>query len=132
MLWIKRIKAKLKGVDDFYVDLRFDQIAAYQQMFENVLAAIDIDTETAWSRAEEYEKVKFEKDAETINLFCEQAERLGFNPGYLIIMIHQYIFADPWQREWDEKRWARRVVRREEIDYFPSGWAMHALLERMG
>jgi hypothetical protein len=131
MLWLKQVKAKLKGVDDFYVDLKFDEIAAYQQMFNSVLGSIDIDTETAWSRGEKYDKVRFEKDEQTINLLCEQAEQRGFNPAYLIIMVHQYIFADPWQRGWDEKQWAKRVVRRKEVDYFPSGWAMHALLERM-
>ncbi len=37
MLWLKQVKAKLKGVDDFYVDLKFDEIAAYQQMFNSLL-----------------------------------------------------------------------------------------------
>ena len=118
MLWLKRIKAKFKGVDDFYVDLRFADLAAYQRMFDSVLGSIDIDTETAWSRSEEYDKVQLEKDEQTINILCQQAERRGFNPAYLIVMVHQYIFADPLQREWDEKQWAKRVVRRKEIDYF--------------
>ena len=131
MLWLKRVKAKLKGADEFYADLRTGEIPAYQELFERTLRSIDIETETAWSRGEKYNKARFEKDEETINLICEQAEQRGLNPGYLIIMVHQYVLADPWQRERDEKQWANRVVRRKEIDYFPSGWATHTLLERM-
>jgi hypothetical protein len=73
MLWLKRIKAKFKGVDDFYVDLRFADLAAYQRMFDSVLGSIDIDTETACSRSEEYDKVQLEKDEQTINILCEQS-----------------------------------------------------------
>ncbi len=37
MLWLKRVQAKLKGVDDFYVDLRYSKIPGYQQMFDRPL-----------------------------------------------------------------------------------------------
>ena len=131
MLGLWRSKAKSEDVDEFYVDLRLSDIPAYQKMFERALRAIDIDVETAWSRGEEYDKAKLEKDGETINLLCEEVEQRGLKPDYLIIMIHQYIFADPWQREWHKEEWAKRVVHRKEIDYFPSGWDMYRLLERV-
>lgn len=71
MLWVKRVKAKLKGVDDFYVDLRFSEIGAYQQIFDHAIRSIDIETETAWSRSEEYDREKFDRDENTIHLLVE-------------------------------------------------------------
>lgn len=131
MLWWQRVKAKLRGVDDFYAELSIKTVPAYQRLFEQALRAIDVENQTAWSKSESYDKLRLEKDGEILDNLSEQALHQGLVPAFLMVMIHQYIFADPWQREWDRDHWAWRVMKRKEIDHFPSGWAVFNLLKNV-
>jgi hypothetical protein len=106
MLWWQRMKAKLKGIDDFYAGLSEKMIPAYQRLFEQALRTIDIENETAWARRESCDKSLLEKDGESLDQLLEEALQQGLVPDFIAVMIHQYIFADPWQREWDQERWA--------------------------
>jgi hypothetical protein len=53
------------------------------------------------------------------------------DPAVVWIMANQYFLADPWRRETDRTTWVRRVLHREDIDYFPTGSAVFMILRKM-
>jgi hypothetical protein len=43
-------------------------------------------------------------------------------------MVEQYILAGAVEREKDKDQWAKRVVNRKELDYFPAANEVYQLL----
>lgn len=130
MSFFSKVRAKIMGIDPAYSDVPRKQLYLYQRYFEQVLAAVDLDTQTNWAINQPYDKEQFQKDEERMEtIIAGEASSHGLFPGVLQVMVHQYFLADVWQRELDRDRWAYRVTRRREIDYFPSAAAVMSLLE---
>lgn len=97
-----------------------------------VVDSVDVDTQTRWSKNQEYDRRRFSKDEEVMeNLILGEATKAGLSPAILQVIVNQYFFADPYQREMDIDVWVKRVISRKSVDYFPSGWAVRKVLERV-
>jgi len=121
---------KAKGIDPFFEEIRAEQIGLYQHYFSKVIRSIDVDTETNWSMSKPFDKEQFKKD-ETIMeaIIVGEAATEGLSPAILQVIVHQYFFADVYQREMDKNQWVKRVMQRKEPDYFPGGWQVRNLLD---
>jgi hypothetical protein len=127
-----RVKDKVKRIDPFYEEIKTEQIGLYQHYFIKLISSIDIDTQTKWSQSEQYDKEQMAKDEEIMeNIIVNEAIRDGLSPALLQVILSQYFFADPYQREIDKENWIKRVTHRKDVDYFPDGWSMRTLLEKV-
>jgi hypothetical protein len=127
----KRMLSKLKGIDPFYEDMKVEQIALYQHYFAKIIQAVDVSNSTSWSRSEPYDRSRLAADDEVMEkIIVGEAAREGLSPSYLQIIVNQYFLADERFRELDKDTWAKRVLYRKEVDYFPDGWATRRLLEK--
>jgi hypothetical protein len=132
MSFFSRIKTKIKGIDPFYEEVRTEQIGLYQHYFSKLINSIDIDTQTMWSQSKDYDKQQMAKDEEVIEkIVTVEAVHEGLYPAILQVMVNQYFFADVYQRELDKEKWVKRVLHRKDVDYFPSGWQVRTLLEKI-
>jgi hypothetical protein len=126
---LKRLMNKAKGIDPFFEEVKAEQIGLYQHYFIKVLQSIDVDVETSWSMGKPYDKERFQKDEYIMEkIIVGEAAAEGLIPSILQVIVHQYFFADVYQREIDRKRWVQRVIHRKQADYFPGGWQVASLL----
>ena len=118
---MRKFIARIRGIDPFYSDIRKNQVDLYQKYFERLLNVVDIDNSTKRSRGEDYDKAISEKDEMTIESIIveEGQEKDNLLPVYLQVILEQYFYADVWERERDKHHWVNRVLRRENVDYFP-------------
>ena len=132
MSFLRTIQAWLRGIDPAYDDVPVTKLPRYQHYIDKILMAIDVHTQTAWSMSRPFDKERFRKDEETMGkIVLEEAAQEGLSPGVLQVMLHQYFFADVYQREIDRDRWAHRVLHRKKMDYFPDAASMAELLSRV-
>ena len=125
-----RIKKSAKGIDPFYEELDIEKIALYQHYFNKVINTIDVDNHTRQARRKEYDKQQMEMDEEIMEkIIAVKASTAGLFPVILQVLTTQYFFADTYEREKDKDAWVKRVMNRKAVDYFPSGWATHEMLE---
>jgi len=126
----KSLISKVRGIDPFFEEVKKDQIGLYQHYFSKVIRSIDVDTETNWSMSKPIDNEQFRKD-ETImeEIIVVEAATEGLSPAILQVIVHQYFFADVYQREMDQEQWVKRVMWRKNPDYFPSGWQVRNLLD---
>lgn len=126
---LRSIRVKLLGIDPAYDCIRLNELPLYQHYFERSLNAIDLRTQTAWSMGRPYDKDQFRRDEQAMEqIIVGEAMPRGLKPAALQVMLNQYFFADVLHRENDRGRWARRVLYRRKLDYFPSASAMLDLL----
>lgn len=129
---LSNVKSKITGVDPFYEEVRREEIGLYQHYFEKVINSIDIDTQTMWSKSEDYNREQMAQDEDAMEkIIAKEAVREGLAPAILQVMVNQYFFADVYQRELDMQDWVRRVMHRKDVDYFPTGYSMRSLLEQV-
>lgn len=129
MGFLKHLTNKVKGIDPLYNIVQTEQIRLYQHYFEKVINSIDVNTQTNWSLNKPYSQLQFKKDEETMErIILGEAAREGLHPGMLQVMVHQYFFADVYQRENDRGNWVKRVMYRKETDYFPDATRTRMLL----
>jgi hypothetical protein len=55
----------------------------------------------------------------------------GLSASHLQIMVNQFVFADVRLRDLHKGEWVTRVVHRKEVDFFPDGWSMRRVLEKL-
>jgi len=122
---------KMKNSDPFYEELKTQQIGLYQRYFSRLINSVDIDTQTKWSQSKDYDRHNMEKDEEIMESIINiEAASEGLSPPLLQIMVNQYFFADEYQRELDKDNWVKRVLHRNDTDYFPTGMQVRELLEK--
>jgi hypothetical protein len=132
MSLLSKLKSKIKGVDPFYEEVRTEQIGLYQRYFQKVLNSIDVETQTAWARGRDYNAQQMARDEERMEkLIALEATAEGLSPAILQVMVSQYFFADEYRRRQDSSNWVKRVLHRQRVDYFPTGYQVRALLERL-
>lgn len=129
---MQSVSAKMRGIDPAYADVPAAKVAEYQYYIDKVLAAIDIQTQTAWSMSHQFNKEQFRRDEVVMaEIILGEAAKQGLSPRVLQVMLHQYFFADVHSREADRKQWANRVLHRKQLDYFPDASSMDELLDRI-
>lgn len=125
---LKKIKSKIKGIDEFYLDLDAEQIALYQKYFSRMIDSVDIHNLTERSLSRNYDQKKINSDYDKIEKILNEAEKDNLTSIFLQVMFEQYIFADVWRRERYNDQWVKKVMNRESIDFFPSpGAILHTL-----
>lgn len=126
------IKNKIKGIDPFYEQIKNEEIGLYQHYFNKIILSIDISNQTKWSKSQGYNKEQLDKDDDLMeNIIINEAKKDGLIPRFLQVMLNQYFFADVYQRENIKDSWVKKVIYRKDIDYFPDGWSMCNLLEKL-
>jgi hypothetical protein len=119
-----------EGIDPYFLEIRKEQIPLYQRYFEKVIQSIDVDTQTNWSMSKPYDKNQFRKDEDVMeSIILGEATQEGLSPAFLQVIVHQYFFADVYEREKDKGNWVNRVMNTKKVDYFPGGWQVKKLLE---
>ena len=132
MSFLSRMKNKIKGIDPCYEEVKTEQVGLYQHYFSKLINSIDIDTQTKWSQSKDYDRQQMAKDEEVIEkIVTLEAASEGLSPAILQVMVNQYFFADVYQRELDKENWVKRVLHRKDVDYFPDGWQVRTLLEKI-
>ncbi len=132
MSFLSRMKNKVKGTDPFYEEVKTEQIGLYQHYFSKLINSIDIDTQTKWSQSNDYDRQQMAKDEEIMErIIAVEAAGEGLSPAILQVMVNQYYFADAYQRELDKENWVKRVLHKKDVDYFPGGWQMRTLLDKV-
>lgn len=117
---MKKLIAKIKGIDTFYSEINKHQVDLYQAYFEQLLESVNVDNSTKRSSGEEYDKIVADHDDHTIEkIIVDEAKTNDLLPVYLQVILEQYFYADVWKREADKHNWVRRVMRRKRVDYFP-------------
>lgn len=126
------IKNKIKGIDPFYEQIKNEQIDLYQHYFNKIILSIDIGNQTKWSKSQSYNKEQMNKDDDLMeNIIINEAKKEGLIPRFLQVMLNQYFFADVYQRENVKGSWVKKVIYRKDVDFFPDGWNMCNLLEKL-
>jgi hypothetical protein len=127
---VKKLIAKIKGIDPFYSEIRKNQVELYQAYFERLLKAVNVDNFTKRSSGEEYDKTVADQDDKKIeNIVVEEAQiKDELLPVYLQVIFEQYFFADVWKRETDKHNWVHRVIHRKSVDYFPDPMRVYTTL----
>ena len=106
------------STDRFYSEVPREHISLYQHYFTKVINSIDVDTETNWSMSKPYNKEQFKKDEAVMEeIIVSEAAAEGLSPAIFQVIVHQYFFADVYQREMDKSHWVQRVMRLKEPDY---------------
>lgn len=118
--------------DSFYGDVKPEQIELYQHFFLRVIRAVDVANNTRWARGEPYDRARLAADDEAMEaIIVGEGARSGLSSSYLQVMVNQFFFADPYFRESHKDNWATRVLHGVDADYFPDGWSMPRVLERL-
>src|SRR3990172_6454132 len=126
----KEFIAKIEIKESLYFNLQSDQILLYQHYFNKVLNAVDVNNYTMWAEGKNCDKSKMSIDDKKMqDIITNEASSEGLDPAYLQVMVHQYFFADVWQRESDKNSWVKQVLNRKSTDYFPDSWAVYKLLK---
>jgi hypothetical protein len=121
-----------KNEQNFYGEIRSEQIDRYQDCFNKVLQLVDVDNNTNWAHGKKYDKDKLAKDDAVMNnVISHEATSKGLNPVYLQILVNQYFFADTWEREKDVVCWVDRILNRKSTDYFPDPWTVYKMIDGM-
>lgn len=125
------LRAKILGIDPEYDIVKTSQLPRYQHYFERIICVVDLETQTNWGLSRPYNKQQFWKDEEAMEtIIVGEAVPEGLHPAVLQVMLNQYFLADVRERERDREQWARRVLYRKKLDYFPSASAVLELLQR--
>ena len=116
---IRKLIAKLKGIDYFYTDLNTEQIALYQKYVNRMLEAVNVNNLTERSLGRMHDKPAVDADYKKIDAILTEAEKDSLEPGYLQVIFEQYIFADAMMREKYKSSWVKTVMKRKSTDFFP-------------
>ena len=127
-MFLRKIIYKMKGVDEFYLDLDIKQTALYQKYFSQIINVVDIHNLTERSLGRNYDQQKINSDYDKIEKILNEVGKDNLKPIYLHVMFEQYVYADVWQRERYNDQWVKKVMGRQSMDFFPSpGGVLHIL-----
>jgi len=115
----------MRDQKDFFSEVRSDQVSTYQKYFQNIIEQVDIWNNTDWALGKPYDKDELRKDDELIALIRDEAASDGLSRVYLQMFVELYFMADPFRREIDQSYWVSRVLKREDLDYFPEPWNVY-------
>ena len=126
-----KLANKIKGIDEFYKDLKTEQIALYQHYFNEKINSVDIGNFEKWIDGETRDESKLDTDSETLQDITSRAANEGLNSNYLMVMFYQYVVADKYQRELVQNNWVKTVLYKNDKDFFPTGERTQILLSYM-
>ena len=124
-------RKKRSVADVFYADIQKGQMGLYQKYFDALVSVMDIDNYTLWTRSNDYDRSKLDRDNRVLERVCfEEIRPRDLSPEYLRCMIYQYIFAEPWLREDYRSTWVRTVVYNEgKLVFLPEARRVRRFLE---
>ena len=127
---MKKLIAKIKGIDPFYSEIKKNQVGLYQAYFERLLLSINVDNFTRRNSGEKYDNKVANQDGNIIEKIITKEAQIKDDllPVYLQIILEQYFFADAWERETDKHNWVHRVMHRKRVDYFPDPMSVYSTL----
>jgi hypothetical protein len=125
-----RVPEIYPSTDPYYAHVRVSQIGLYQHYFNVAIRNVDVWNYTKWSTSRErWDEDRMARDDQYVKeVLISEAEAEGLNAEYLIVMLHQFFFADVQWREVHQDDWARHVMEGKAIDDFPSGGSIKGLL----
>ncbi len=130
MIW-EKIVSKFKGIDDFYSDVKPEQINLYQKFFNKMIEVVNVDVLTERISHGKFGRDGVEKYYEKLDKVLDEARKNNLKEAHLQVMFEQYIFADIWRREIDKDHWVQTVMQRKSVDYFPDTKAIiYTLFEK--
>jgi len=124
------IKNYIEGKDPFYDVIETEQIDLYQYFFNKTIESVNVDNYTGWTKGKgNYDESQLAKDDKIMEqIILNEGVLAGLHPATLQVIVHQYFFADVYQREMDKNQWVKRVLFRKDIDFFPDGASTHRLM----
>ena len=128
---LKNLANKIQGIDEYYKDLKTEQIALYQHYFNEKINSVDIGNFEKWIDGETRDESKLDTDSETLQDITSRAANEGLNSNYLMVMFYQYVVADKYQRELVQNNWVKTVLYKNDKDFFPTGERTQILLSYM-
>ena len=128
---LKKLANKIQGIDEYYKDLKTEQIALYQHYFNEKINSVDIGNFEKWIDGETRDESKLDTDSETLQDITSRAANEGLNSNYLMVMFYQYVVADKYQRELVQNNWVKTVLYKNDKDFFPTGERIQILLSYM-
>ena len=128
---LKKLANKIQGIDEYYKDLKTEQIALYQHYFNEKINSVDIGNFEKWIDGETRDESKLDTDSETLQDITSRAANEGLNSNYLMVMFYQYVVADKYQRELVQNNWVKTVLYKNDKDFFPTGERTQILLSYM-
>ena len=128
---LKNLANKIQGIDEYYKDLKTEQIALYQHYFNEKINSVDIGNFEKWIDGETRDESKLDTDSETLQDITSRAANEGLNSNYLMVMFYQYVVADKYQRELVQNNWVKTVLYKNDKDFFPTGERIQILLSYM-
>ena len=126
---LKKLANKIQGIDEYYKDLKTEQIALYQHYFNEKINSVDIGNFEKWIDGETRDESKLDTDSETLQDITSRAANEGLNSNYLMVMFFQYVLADKYQRDLVKKNWVKTVLYKNDKDFFPTGERAEVLLD---
>ena len=128
---LKKLANKIQGIDEYYKDLKTEQIALYQHYINEKINSVDIGNFEKWIDGETRDESKLDMDSETLQDITSRAANEGLNSNYLMVMFYQYVVADKYQRELVQNNWVKTVLYKNDKDFFPTGERTQILLSYM-
>ena len=125
---LKKLANKIQGIDEYYKDLKTEQIALYQHYINEKINSVDIGNFEKWIDGETRDESKLDTDSETLQDITSRAAKEGLNSNYLMVMFYQYVVADKYQRELVKNNWVKTVLYKNDKDFFPPGERTEVLL----
>ena len=123
-----KLANKIKGIDEFYKDLKTEQISLYQHYFNEKVNSVDIGNFEKWTDSKPRDESKLDSDSEILQDITSRAVNEGLNTNYLMVMFFQYVLADKYQRELVKNNWVKTVLYKNDKDFFPPGERTEVLL----
>lgn len=114
----------------FYSGVTRKESDRYQAYFDKTIESIDV-ANLLFSRTKKFRfnQKKADHDRKIIERTLKEAEaEEELSPFLLKVMIEQYLWAEPREREIDRGVWVKRVMNRNELDYFPLPEKINELL----
>ena len=119
----KGIASKIKGVDPFYALIKREQIDLYQYFFKKIIQSVNVDNYTNFviKGKGSYDKDQLLKDEDIIEkIISNEVTVEGLHGGLLQVMVHQYFWADVYQREMSQDVWVHTVLsNKDKVAFFP-------------
>ena len=127
---IKKLIAKIKGIDPFYSEIKKSQVKLYQRYFERILDEVHLINLSNRCFSQEFDKKLAERDDRIMQqIIIEEAQKQDdLLPVYFQVILDQYICADIWKREKDKSNWVNRVIHRKGVEYFPDPTSIYKKL----
>ena len=98
----------------------------YQRYFDEAISKMDVQNFTNLSLEESYDEDKISKDLLILEKISNRAlANDNLQPVVIMVMVVQFMWADVYMRDMEQKKWIYRVMERKKEDYFPDSYDIY-------